>query len=384
MSRLLTIVALLSHTFMLCLAQEPELDKFITRGMKKSHVPGLAAAVVKNNSVLWDGYYGMANIKDKKPVTSDTLFQIASISKTITACAVMQQVEKGQLHLDRDLNEILPFNTGNPRHPGKTMTLRHLLTHTSGIRDNWDILEDTWVKNQDFPESLGNSLSEYFRKRGKYYFPERNFYRWSPGTKNGYTNVGTALAAYAAEISGNQSFEELCENHIFAPLKIRGSGFRLAEVNPANLAMPYKYQKKSSRYQALGHHGYLDFPAGSLRIKARDLAQFLLMFMGEGKLDGHRLLKRSTVEEMKRIQSPKIDPDQGLIWYYEKFGKNKMLGHNGGDPGVASMMFFDPKDGAGFIVLMNAEPKNSSFEDELAERLLNYTRSPLSDQAGGE
>lgn len=339
--------------------------------MGNAKVPGLSALVVKDRTVLWEGHYGWANISEKRRVTSDTLFQIASVSKTITACAVMQQVE---LNLDGDVNELLPFNFRNPEHPGKAITVRQLITHTSGIRDNWGVLEDTWVTNQDFPISLGKSLAKYFLKDGEYYDADANFYKWAPGSRSQYSNVGTTLAAGLAEVMGKRSFEKLCETQIFEPLKIEGSSFRLADVDLSRLAIPYEYRKKLNEYNELGHHGYLDFPAGSLRIRARDLARFLLMFMDDGIFDGVQVMKESTVQEMKRIQYPKIDSDQGLIWYYEKFGDKKMLGHTGGDPGVASMMFYDQKDKVGFIVLMNAEPKNGSFEDALAEQLLKHVR----------
>ena len=134
------------------------LDQFILAGMKEAKVPGLAALTIKEGKIFWAGYYGWANIEDKQPVTKDTLFQLASISKTVTACMIMQQVEQGNLKLDADINTLLPFKVRNPKHADKPITLLQLLTHTSGIRDNWNVLEDTWVKNGDFPKPLGKSL----------------------------------------------------------------------------------------------------------------------------------------------------------------------------------------------------------------------------------
>ena len=117
-----------------------DLDRFILDGMKGAKVPGLAAAVVKDGNIIWTGAYGWANIENKTPVTNETLFQVASVSKPVTAFAIMQLVEQGLLTLDADINEVLPFPVRNPRHPKVPITLKHLLTHTSGIRDNWDLL----------------------------------------------------------------------------------------------------------------------------------------------------------------------------------------------------------------------------------------------------
>ena len=159
----------------LCLSKEPgpqnptDLDHFILDGMEAAKVPGLAAAIVKNGKVIWTGAYGWANRAQKILVTDDTLFQVASVSKPVTACAVMQLVEQGKLSLDADVNEVLPFPVRNPKHPKVPITLKHLLTHTSGIRDNWNLLEDTWVKNGDFPKPLGESLAAYLQPEGAYY-----------------------------------------------------------------------------------------------------------------------------------------------------------------------------------------------------------------------
>lgn len=363
----------------LCIGQSvshgSELDEFISAGMKDSKVPGLAAVVVKGDSVVWSGYYGMADLEKRKPVTAETLFQIASVSKTITGCVVMQQVERGHVELDTDVNEVLPFSVRNPRHPNAPITLRQLLTHTSGVCDNWDVLERTWVTNKDFPETLESSLGAYFTPGGKYYESGKNFCRCAPGARTEYSNVGTALVALIAEKSGGIPFETQCEEFLFAPLQIKGSSFRLEKVDRSRLAVPYEYRKNQGGYKSPGHHGYLDFPAGSLRITAKDLSVFLRMFMADGEFNGTRIIKEGTVEEMMKIQFPKLDADQGLIWYREQFGKRRLIGHNGGDPGVASMMYFDPKSKAGFLVLMNAEPKNASFETNLARKLLSLTES---------
>ena len=348
-----------------------ELDRFILDGMRESKVPGLAAAVVKKDKVLWTGAYGWANREQKRPVTKGTLFQVASVSKPVTACAVMQLVEKGDLSLDGDVNEVLRFAVRNPAHPSKVITLRHLLTHTSGIRDNWKVLEDTWVKNGDFPKPLGESLAAYLQPKGEYFSAKKSFYQWAPGEKSQYSNVGFALAAYLAEAKAKVSFETLCQRGVFGPLGMQGSSFRLQGMDQAKIAMPYGFKKKTGAFKPLGHHGYLDFPSGTLRVSAPHLARFLLSFIGDGEFDGTRVLKAETVREMRRISFPKADSKQGLAWYFDKIGNSSVMGHDGGDPGVSTLMQYRPKDGVGFVILQNGEPKNGKFEQALAQRLLS-------------
>ena len=350
------------------------LDEFILRGMKEAKVPGLAALTLKEGKIFWEGYYGWANIEEKRPATKDTLFQLASISKTITACMIMQQVEEGKLGLDADINTYLPFRVRNPGHTEKPITLRQLLTHTSGIRDNWKVLEEYWVKNGDFKQPLAKSLPAYLIQGGEFYSAKKSFYGWAPGTKNQYCNVGFALAAHVAEAKVKISFEALCEQGIFKPLGMDGTAFALAAVDPRKVAMPYGYRKKTGGFKALGHHGYLDYPAGTLRATAPHLARFLMMFMGEGKLGEARVLKAATVVSMKKIQFPKLDRKQGIGWYYDRIGGEQMIGHDGGDPGVVTQMFCQPKKGTGIIVLMNGEPKKGSFEKALTQRLMEQIK----------
>ena len=350
------------------------LDEFILKGMKEAKVPGLAALTLKEGKIFWAGYYGWANIETKTPVTQDTLFQLASISKTVTACMIMQQVEQGKLKLDVDINTLLPFKVRNPRHVDTPITLRQLLTHTSGIRDNWSVLENTWVKNGDFKKPLAESLPAYLVEGGEFFSAKKSFYGWAPGTKDQYCNVAVALAAYVAEAKLKTPFEALCQQGLFKPRGMEGAGFLLASVDPKKVAMPYAYRKKTNGFKALGHHGYLDFPAGTLRATVPHLARFLLMFMGEGKLGEVRVLKAATVEAMKKIQFPKIDKKQGLAWYYDRIAGKQMIGHDGGDPGVVTQMFCDPKDGTGIIVLMNGEPKKGSFEKALTQRLMEQIK----------
>jgi CubicO group peptidase (beta-lactamase class C family) len=382
MKQFVTILALLSGLVLPSVAQDidilpgpkkpSDLDRFILDGIKEAKVPGLAAAVVKKDKVLWTGAYGWANREQKIPVTNETLFQVASVSKPVTACVVMQLVEQGKLSLDADLNEVLPFPVRNPKHPKVPITLKHLLTHTSGIRDNWNLLEETWVKNGDFPKPLGESLAAYLQPKGEYYSAKKSFYQWAPGTKSQYSNVGVALAAYLAEAKAKTSFETLCQKGIFDPLGMQGSSFRLKGMDQTKLAMPYGFKKKTGVFKPLGHHGYLDFPSGTLRVTAPHLARFLLSFIGDGQLEGTRLLKTETVRQIRKIPFPKADSKQGLVWYFDKLGGAKTMGHDGGDPGVSTVMQYRIKDDVGYVILQNGEPKNGKFEQTLGQRLMKF------------
>jgi len=181
-----------------------------------------------------------------------------------------------------------------------------------------------------------------------------------------------ALAAYLAEAKAKTPFETLCQKGIFEPLGMQGSSFRLKGMDQTKIAMPYGFKKKNGVFKPLGHHGYLDFPSGTLRVTAPHLARFLLSFIGDGQLAGTRILKAKTVREMRKVPFPKADSKQGLVWYFDKIGGAKTMGHDGGDPGVSTIMQYRLKDGVGYIILQNGEPKNGKFEQALGQRLMEY------------
>jgi CubicO group peptidase (beta-lactamase class C family)/dienelactone hydrolase len=344
-----------------------EADRYLIDRMHAGKVPGLAAAVVAGGRIIYSGGFGWAEIEKQRPVTTDTLFQLASVSKTVAACVVMQCVENGALDLDADIDALLPFEVNHPSHPDAKITLRQLLTHTAGLRDDWEVLEGTWVKNGDFPRSLGSSLREYLTPHGAWYDATENFQEWAPGTAERYSNVGIALAAYLAEVAAGRPFEELCAERVFRPLGMDHSSFRLRDLDFRDLAMPYVVGS-DGRFEPQGHHGYLDFPSGTLRTSVTQLARFLLSFIGDGALGEARVLRPETVEAMRRVQFPEIAPEQGLVWHYGELGGRRVLGHDGGDPGVATVMRYRPDDGVGVILLTNGDLE-SGVEEQLLERL---------------
>jgi len=122
------------------LAHAQTLDDFILTQMNQNHIPGLSACIIKRGAVVWRGNYGMANFTNNIPVSSTTVFMLASVAKTVTATALMQVYENGGYQLDDSINAHLPFAVRNPNHPDTPITFRMLLTHTSAIRDNWDVM----------------------------------------------------------------------------------------------------------------------------------------------------------------------------------------------------------------------------------------------------
>jgi len=325
-------------------------DELVAEHAEEAKIIGLAAAVTRPGEVLWLGTYGLAHVQDGRAVTVDTPFMLASASKTVTATAVMQLWEDGALAFDDAVNDIVPFALDNPRVEGETIAVRHLVTHTSGIRDNWGLMP---YSEGDSPYGLGEFLEGYLVDGGSWYDATANFTTAMPGAAWEYGNVATALAGYLVEASTGTAFDDHCDDQIFAPLQMENTGWHLADFDEDELAMPYEVS--GNQQFPYGHYGYPDYPDGQLRTSIHDLARFLAAVTADGELEGSRILEEATAQQMFEALEPGADPVQYVFWYGETIAGRSVIGHNGGDNGVATEMFFDPATGIGVIVLMNVD-----------------------------
>lgn len=345
------------------------LDLLIPRLMRGRRIAGVSALVVKNGAIAWARNYGWADVQAQVPVSDDTMFMLASTSKTVTAVALMQLVDDGAVGLDDPIDAWLPFAVRHPAFPMVPITFRMLLTHTSSIVDGLHAFDD--YGPGDSALSLEDFLADYLTPGGVRY-DESNFLADAPGSRYEYSNEGVALAGLLVQRISGMSFEDFCESRIFTPLGMTDTGWRLAGLDSSRIALPYYYSSGEGGFVSFGLYGYPDIPNGALRTTAAQLAKFLLMFMGGGVYNGTRLLESSTVDEMLAPQIPDLDPTQGLIWYASRFGNREFVGHNGSDDGASANMFYEPASGTGIIVLTNDDRDGA---DPILRRLVKLSPS---------
>jgi CubicO group peptidase (beta-lactamase class C family) len=336
-----------------------ELERYLRRKLVEANTPGIAVAVVREGEIVWSAGVGWADRERRIRVTSETVFQLASVSKTLTCAGIMALVEDGVIDLDADVNTYLPFEVHVPHAPSVPITMRDLLTHTSAIRDRWQVWGTPWSQptlyfHGDSPISLGDFCRSYFVHGGTRYRRRRNFYERAPGIGYAYSNLAVALAGFVAEAASGVDFDELCKQRVFAPLGMTDTGFRLADIETSNLAMPFA-TVSNGELKPIFHYGYPDYPDGALRTSAVHLARWLGAFMNFGAFDGARVLDESTVREIRRQQIPDlVGWRQGLIWYGQTRWGFFTMGHTGGDYGESTRMFFRPDRRVGIISLTNA------------------------------
>jgi CubicO group peptidase (beta-lactamase class C family) len=337
---------------------DDELDDIILNVMEKEHIPGLAASIVKQGEVVWSKGYGFASLNPPVPVTEDTVFLLASVSKTVTGVALMQLYDEGRFDLHEPVNNYLPFQIIHPQYPKTDITFHMLLTHTSGIKDNWNIMP---TYPGDPPILLGQYLQDYLCEGGAIYHPNANFYSWQPGTKYQYSNIGVALVGFLVEvISGMPSFEDYCREYLFNPLGMDETSWFLENLDPSNIAKPYKWN--GLKYIPYEHYNTCYYPASCLRTSVFQLSQFLLTFMeNRDQIDFPEelhILENNTAILMTRPQIPDINPNVGLIWHNYNYEGETYWFHNGSFYGVRTEMLFRMVDKTGVIVLCNKRPAN--------------------------
>lgn len=356
------IIISLLLLFSCAMPESEELDDYIGELMESSGIPGLAYGIMQDGEISRTGYLGTADFDKGTKVGPETLFMLASCSKTMTATAVMMLYEQDLIDLDAAAGDYLPFDVVNPHFPDKVITLRHLLTHTSTIIDDWDVLDPlyTWRDGGgDSPISLEQFLSAYLLKGGIYYDEDRNFdKRHFPGTRRTYSNTGFALLGFVVESVSGMGFDEYCERYIFTPLDMNETSWFLKDVDEALLAMPYRVD--GDDIQPFGHYGYPTYPDGQIRTSVEEWSRFVSVYLNNGVYNGRRLLKQETIDEVFTIQYPDADKYQAICWHYNEFSPGmvrmylgELPAHTGGDDGVVTITVLDPDSGSAIIVLMN-------------------------------
>lgn len=327
-------------------------DRLVLKIMQIAKIPSISMAIVKEDKLIWTKGFGEYDLENCKEANEDAIYLVASISKTITATAIMQLHEKGYLSLDEDVNKYLPFVLRNPKYPNKQITFRMLLAHQSSLAVDPPAFYSYFPADLEVKDYLGKWLKEYLTPDGIHYKPQI----WTdkePGKEMNYANVGYSILGYLVERIANMDFEEYCRQNIFMPLGMENSSFDVINLNISRLAVPYIFQ--NGKYYPLLHYAILDYPAGGLRTSIVDLSHFLIAHMNGGIYNGIRILSEESVKEMHSVQYPnnKYSFQYGLGWQIWYRGGEKYVGHTGSLYGILTEMKYRESDKTGIIFFMN-------------------------------
>ncbi len=337
-----------------------ELDAFFRAQVAEFKLAGLGACVVKNGRIAWNGGFGLADIESKRPVAIDTIFNVGSVSKTVTLAAFMLLWEQGRCGLDDDINEYLSFPVRKPCFPDDPISLRMLLSFTAGIfdvdfeagRNRLDFLEE----DHDPAISAEEALREFLVPAGKDY-SDRNYLESAPGERYAYSNSSYSLIGCVVERLSGRPFWEYCREKIFVPLRMKDSSWRLADLDLGRFAYPhFRKSGRMTKEEPSTWPGYMD---GGLCTTAGDFGNFLIMMMNRGSFEGRQILKPETVDAVLALQNPAGAPQgrgfptlgRGFVWILSEIGGRRIFQMNGFGPAFFAQAYFDAaaKSGGAFF-----------------------------------
>jgi CubicO group peptidase (beta-lactamase class C family) len=299
----------------------------------KSGSPGAAVAVVRNGEIIYKHGYGFANLEYDIPITPVTIFHVASVSKQFTAMAILLLEKQGKLSIDDDIHKYLPELADF----GAPITLRHLLYHTSGLRDQWEMLEMAGWRIDDVITQR-QILSMVFHQK------ELNF---SPGTEFLYCNTGyTLLAEIVRRVSG-RSLREFAHEAIFRPLGMASTHFHDDhEMVVRNRAYSYRPGAQGFKLAALN---YANVGATSLFTTVEDLAKWAHNFEAPHVGDAALITRMETPGVLK--DGKKLKYACGLS--VREFRGLRAVEHSGGDAGYRSQITMFPDEKFAVVLLAN-------------------------------
>jgi serine beta-lactamase-like protein LACTB, mitochondrial len=342
-TRAVSLCAALALLNVLTVAQQPaglaadkleRIEKEITAAMSRQNIPGMSVAVVVGQKLVWSNGYGLADLENFVPAKARTAYRLGSISKPITAAAVMQLVERGKIDLDA------PIQKYCPAFPAKQwpVTARHLLGHTAGVRHYNSDAEFASTRHYNgVVEGL-----ELFKGDPLLF---------EPGTKFSYTTHGYSVLGCAVEGASGMKFDEYVRQNLFKP-----AGMDRMQVDDLFAIIPNRaqgYQKNQSgelRNSGLADTSY-KLPGGGFISTVEDLARFAIA------MQTGALLKKETLDQMWAKQKTRDGKETpyGLGWTITERNGMKEVAHGGAQQRVSTFLYLIPEKGIAVAVMSNLE-----------------------------
>ena len=342
-------------------AKRTQIEAAVIKYMATTHVPGLSIAVVENGEYEWAAGFGLADVENNAPASEHTLFRLASISKSLTATAAMQLVDRGQLDLDA------PVQKYCPAFPPKQspMTTREVMGHLAGIRhyksESQDDPEIGNTKHFDDPIQAG---LDFFKNDPLVSDPGKQFHY----STQGYTVVGCVI-----EGASGTKYVDFMRQNVFVP-----AGMEHTQVDNRFAIIPYRtrfYRKTDSG--AVQNTDFLDssykIPGGGWLSSAEDMARFEVAVLND------KLIKRSTRDLMWTPLKPSDGSKDNYALGWGSWTENGLavVGHSGGQQGTSTQFIIAPALRAGVVVLTNMEDAGpNKLAWEILEVLAGTAASP--------
>lgn len=361
-------------------AQEAPLagfDDYVNEALKNWEVPGLAIAIIKNDSIVLAKGYGVRKLGDPTPVNEKTIFAIGSCSKAFTAATIAMLTDDGKLKWDDPATKYLPaFQLYDP-YVTREMTVRDLLSHRLGL-ERGDFM---WY---------GSSFNrDEIIRRVRFLKPT-----WSVRSRFGYQNIMFLAAGQIVPSITGKSWDDFARERIFAPLGMTETSTSiLALKNSDNAATPHdKFDEKVQpvAWRNIDNIG----PAGSINSNVANMAEWVKMQLAGGKYKNEQLISSGAVKEMHMPQTvirvegaaEKLNPETrfmnyGLGWFAQDYRGRKIVQHGGNIDGMSALVAMIPEEKLGLVILTNMD--GTALPTALMYRVFDgFLQSPARDWSG--
>jgi CubicO group peptidase (beta-lactamase class C family) len=326
--------------------------------MEKYSAIGASVAVVKDGKIIYTHSFGLKDLENKKPLSDQDIFRIASISKSFSATSIMQLVEAGKISLDDDFGDLVGFKIRNPKFPDQKITLKMALSHTSSLNDSQGYL-NLDVINPDKNPNWAKCYNDY-----------------APGSKFDYCNLNFNLIGTIIEKKSGERFDNYVKNHVLKPLGLY-AGYCVDSLDSTRFVNLYEYHADTKTYTPsptayaprrteianyiMGYTTPVFSPTGGMKISATDLAKYMIMHMNYGTASGVKIISKKSAKMMQTA----LSDDEGYGFAIRTADNLipgvKLKGHTGSAYGLYSTMFFNPKEKFGFVIITNGI--NATYTD---------------------
>lgn len=344
-------------------------EAWLESQMAYRSLPGMSVGIVYDQDLIWSKGFGFADLEKKIPATPNTIYRIASISKLFTSTAIMQLRDDGRLQLDDPVEKHLSwFKIKNLYPNGPTITIRHLLTHTSGLPR-----ESPFPYFTDFKFPTREQIMLALPNQQTVYPAE---------TKWKYSNLALTLAGeIVAEVSG-EPYPIYIHKHILDPLHMESSSVILPPAHKARLAVGYGRRMPDGSREI---RPYTDIqglaPAGALSSTVEDLAHFAALQFRDGPASGKQILKGNTLHEMHRVHwlQPDWKTGWGLGFAIIHRDERDLVGHGGWVAGYQTSIYTSPKEKIAVIALTNADDGHPypGLPESAIDHAFQYVARPI-------
>lgn len=336
----------------------PEIERLFVSWVERQHMPGAVFGIVIDDELVWVKAAGVQDLTGRAPVTPESVFRIASMTKSFTAMAILKLRDEGKLSLDDPVARYVPALAGlpYPTNDSPTLTIRHLLTHSEGFPE-----DNPWGDRQ---LARSDEIMKEWLRAG---IP----FSTAPGTAYEYSNYGFAILGQIVDRVSGRPYADYVRDQILLPLGMRSSTFHMSNVDRKQIALGYRWEDNQWKDEPALAHG--SFGAmGGLWTSARDLARYVAFLMSAfpPRDEAERgPAKRSSVREMQqawRFQGTSmarsaLDAPLQLSTSAYGYGLgisqdcrfNLVVGHGGGLPAYGSLMRWLPEHGVGLIAMGN-------------------------------